>query len=47
MDSKHRVTISVDEDTLVKIREIIRSGNFRNRSHVFEQAVKQMLEVQE
>ncbi|MGV8161878.1 MAG: hypothetical protein ACP5N2_00920 [Candidatus Nanoarchaeia archaeon] len=33
---KYKVSICVDEETLVKIREGIRKGKFRNRSHAFE-----------
>jgi Arc/MetJ-type ribon-helix-helix transcriptional regulator len=40
---KHRICISVDEQTLVKVREGIRNGRFQNRSHAFEFAVKQVI----
>jgi Arc/MetJ-type ribon-helix-helix transcriptional regulator len=36
---KYKVCISVDEETLLKIREHIRKGKFRNRSHAFEYAI--------
>lgn len=36
---KHKICISVDEETLLKIREEIRKGKFRNRSHAFEYAI--------
>ena len=37
---KYKVCISVDEETLTKVREKIRSGRFRNRSHAFEYAIQ-------
>lgn len=37
---KHKICICVDEETLLQIREKIRSGKFRNRSHAFEYAIQ-------
>jgi hypothetical protein len=37
---KYKISISVDEKTIVKIREGIRKGKFRNRSHAFEYALQ-------
>ncbi len=45
MGAKYKICISVDEKTLLKAREAIRSGKYRNRSHAFEQALKEALEV--
>lgn len=39
---KHNICISVDEETLRKIREAIRNGTFRNRSHAFEYAIAKL-----
>jgi len=45
---KHRISISVDENTLLAIQDILRaksrSGIFRNKSHFVEYAVKKFLE---
>ncbi|MBD3249073.1 hypothetical protein GF336_03435 [Candidatus Woesearchaeota archaeon] len=43
---KHIVSVSLDEGTIVKIREILRnnSNSFRNKSHVVEEAVKKLHE---
>lgn len=41
---KVQTTITVDEDTIVKIREQIREGSFRNKSHFFEYAAKKFIE---
>lgn len=39
---KHKVCVSVDEETIVRIREGIRNGRFRNRSHAFEYAIQRL-----
>ena len=44
---KHKISVSVDEDTLLAIRELVRSRRFRNRSHAFEYAVKLLSEVEQ
>ena len=41
---KHKLSISVDEETALKISEKLRNGNFRNKSHIVEFAVKKFLE---
>jgi len=42
---KYKICISVDEETLLQVREHVRKGRFRNRSHAFEYAVqKEFLE---
>ena len=43
---KHKICISVDEETLLKIRKGVREGRYRNRSHAFEYAIE-LLEVEE
>ena len=40
---KQKISISVDEETLVKIVEGIRKGVFRNRSHAFEYSIKEVI----
>ena len=40
---KHKLSISVDETTLLRVKEAVRKGNFRNQSHAFEYAVKQVM----
>ena len=44
---KHKISISIDEDTLIQIRKGIRKGKFRNTSHAFEYAIKQISEGEE
>ena len=47
MVKKYNVSISVDEDTLLLVREAIRKRKFRSRSHAFEESVrKTLLEVE-
>ncbi|MBU0535660.1 MAG: hypothetical protein KKE20_01745 [Nanoarchaeota archaeon] len=43
---KHRMSISLDEETVALIQRKLREGRdiFRNKSHVVEFAVKKMLE---
>jgi Arc/MetJ-type ribon-helix-helix transcriptional regulator len=40
---KHKISISVDEETIIKVRESIRKGLFRNKSHAFEAAVNEVI----
>jgi len=40
---KYRMSISVDEETVFKVREGIRKGLFRNKSHAFEYAVRKVM----
>ncbi|MFH1589913.1 MAG: aminotransferase class I/II-fold pyridoxal phosphate-dependent enzyme [archaeon] len=35
---KHVVSVSMDEETIIKIREILRNTSHRNKSHVVEEA---------
>ena len=41
---KHQATITVDEEVMLKIKEKLRDGTFRNQSHLFEYAVRRLLE---
>ena len=45
---KHRISITVDENTVLAIQDKLRvnsrSGIFRNKSHFIEYAVKRFLE---
>jgi len=41
---KHIISVSVDEDTVIKIREILRNSSLRNKSHVVEEAVRNFWE---
>ena len=40
---KYKLSISVDESTILKIREGMRKGLFRNKSHAFEYAINEVL----
>ena len=41
---KHKISISVDEKTVELVRKLLREDAiFRNKSHVFEYAVKKMV----
>ncbi len=39
---KHVVSVSLDQETIEKIREILRKSSFRNKSHVVEEAIIKM-----
>lgn len=44
---KSRISISIDEKTVSKIQELVRKNtNFRNKSHVVECAVNELMERQ-
>jgi hypothetical protein len=40
---KHRVSITLEEDTLLKVKAALRSKGFRNQSHFFELAADEMV----
>jgi metal-responsive CopG/Arc/MetJ family transcriptional regulator len=40
---KHKICISIDEGTLLKVKEAIRNRKFRNKSHAFEAAVNEVI----
>ncbi len=40
---KHKTSVALDEETLAAMRELVRNGLFRNKSHVMEFAVKKLL----
>ena len=44
---KHKISVSLDSETLEKIREGVRSGYFRNRSHAIEYSINKVLEVKQ
>ena len=41
---KHRISITLEEDTLLKVKTALRSKGFRNQSHFFELAAEEMAE---
>ena len=41
---KQVFTVSMDEETVKKIREYTRKSSFRNKSHVVEEAVLRFME---
>jgi len=40
---KHKICISVDEETLLKVKEAIRNQTYRNKSHAFEAAMNMVM----
>ena len=43
---KQKLSITVDEETILEIQKQLNSGRFRNKSHLIEYAVKKLLEVE-
>jgi len=41
---KHQISITIDEEILLKAKEKLREGLFRNQSHLFEYSLKKFLE---
>ena len=41
---KSKLSITLDEETLLEIEKQLNSGKFRNKSHIVEYAVKKLLE---
>ena len=41
---KLQATITVEEDIMFKVKEKLRDGSCRNKSHLFEFAVRKLLE---
>ena len=39
---KHKISVTVEEDTILRVRELIRTGKFRNRSHAVEYALRKL-----
>lgn len=40
---KHKLSISMEEDTILRVLDKMRDGLFRNKSHLIEHAVVQFL----
>ncbi|MBW3014652.1 ribbon-helix-helix domain-containing protein [Candidatus Woesearchaeota archaeon] len=41
---KVKTSVALEEETLVSMRELVKKGNFRNKSHVMEFAVRRLIE---
>jgi len=41
---RHKISITIDEDTLLNVKDVIRSKTFRNKSHFFEVAAVNLIE---
>jgi Arc/MetJ-type ribon-helix-helix transcriptional regulator len=41
---KNKLSISIEEETLGKLDQYVRGGQFRNKSHVVEFAIKKFME---
>lgn len=43
---KQQISITVEEELVTQSKKLIREGSFRNKSHVFEYALKNLLDNQ-
>ncbi|MBD3312885.1 hypothetical protein GF345_00435 [Candidatus Woesearchaeota archaeon] len=41
---KHKISITIEEDILLKVFDRMRKRDFRNKSHFFEEAASRMLD---
>lgn len=41
---KHKISISIDEQTYFSVLDILKSRKFRNKSNVIEYAIKKLAE---
>lgn len=42
---KHRISITLEEETVLRLKEAVRnSSNYRNQSHFVEVAIKEKIE---
>jgi len=44
---RHKLSITIDEDTIFQIKDRLRSKKYRNKSHFFEMAAQKLLEAKE
>ena len=40
---KQKISISIDEEKIKEIEEIIKQGRFRNKSHILEYSLNKLL----
>ena len=44
---KQKLSVSIEEDTISVLKEIIKEGRFRNQSHIIEYSLNKFLKEQE
>ena len=44
---KQKLSVSIEEDTVELLRELIKDGRFRNQSHIIEYSLNKFLKEQE
>ncbi|MBW2979828.1 hypothetical protein KY360_00245 [Candidatus Woesearchaeota archaeon] len=40
---RHKLSITIDEDTIFRIQDLLRSKTYRNKSHFFEIAASELI----
>jgi hypothetical protein len=41
---RYKLSITIDEDTIFKIQDLLRTKTYRNKSHFFEIAASKLIE---
>lgn len=41
---RYKLSITIDEDTIVKVQELLRNKTYQNKSHFFEIAASKLIE---
>jgi len=41
---KHQTSITIDAEVMQKVKELLRDGTYRNQSHIFEYAIRKLLD---
>ena len=41
---KHQTSITIDEEIMLKVKDLLRDGTYRNQSHIVEFALRKLLE---
>jgi metal-responsive CopG/Arc/MetJ family transcriptional regulator len=44
---RNKISVTIDEDTLCKVEELVKTKIFRNRSHFFEVAAERYVKNKE
>jgi len=44
---KQKLSVTIEENTIFKIKDLVTSGRYRNKSHVLEFAVNKLLEEEQ
>jgi len=40
---KHKLSVTLEQEIILKMNDLLRDGTFRNKSHIMEYAVRKLL----